>query len=64
MNWTEMTRDPMDPDTLAAVYRHVKGIRTEIDNLFIEHVKAEVSGKRVLDIGVCEHDFLYLEKER
>jgi len=54
----------MDDNAMKAVLKHIKSIRAEIDDLFIEHVKKEVSGKRVLDIGVCEHDFSYLTKER
>ncbi len=64
MDWTKISKDPMDGKAMKAVYEHIKSIRTEIDDLFIEHVKKEVSGKRVLDIGVCEHDFSYLAKER
>jgi len=32
MDWTKISKDPMDSKAMEAVYAHIKSIRIEIDN--------------------------------
>lgn len=63
MDWTKITKNPIDGNVLAMAREYLLRRKTVISKMFMEHVKDEISGKRVLDIGICEHDFSFIDKE-
>ena len=64
MDWTKISKDPLNKQAVKEVKTHLLKIKTMVDDMFFDHVIKEISGKRVLDIGVCEHDLHYIDKER
>lgn len=63
MDWTKISKNPIDKNVLKVVRDHLLQRRTVINQMFMDHVKEEIHGKRVLDIGICEHDFSFIDKE-
>ena len=56
IDWTQMTDDPLDHSVRARVLDYLKSIRSPIPgNDYDKYLANACLGKRVLDIGVCEH---------
>lgn len=56
IDWTQMTDDPLDHSARAEVLDYLKGIRSPIPgNSYDKYLANACRGKRVLDIGICEH---------
>lgn len=61
MNWRAYTDNPVDGETRKKLVNYVNSKR-HIDSTkdFKEYLVAETQNKRVLDIGVCEHDLTHM----
>lgn len=56
INWTEHTRDPVDPNVRKAVKEWLLSRRKSLpNNDYDAFLVQAVKGKSVLDIGICEH---------
>jgi 2-polyprenyl-3-methyl-5-hydroxy-6-metoxy-1,4-benzoquinol methylase len=56
INWTQMTNDPLDSSVRTQVLNYLKDIRSPLPgNNYNQYLADTCHGKRVLDIGVCEH---------
>ncbi|MDD4395801.1 MAG: methyltransferase domain-containing protein [Bacteroidales bacterium] len=63
MDWTTITSNPVDADVLKLARDYLGHRRTVSNKMFMEYLKDEVSNKRVLDVGVCEHDLSFIDKK-
>lgn len=61
-DWTLFTKNPNDEKTQQAVREYLRSIRIiqEKGNA-LDFVLREITGKKVLDIGICEHSVDYIE---
>lgn len=56
MDWTKITNDPTNPAAVTGVTNFLQGIRAPIPgNDYDAFLSGIVTGKRVLDVGFCEH---------
>lgn len=55
-DWTKRTSDPLNPGMRDAIVEYLHDIRRPLpSNNYDEYLVAEIAGKSVIDIGVCEH---------
>lgn len=61
MDWTNSkTKSPFDVDYTKYIYNHLKSIRMVLNGTYTEYRNEQIKNKRVLDIGVCEHDLEHI----
>ncbi|EKD55547.1 MAG: Sugar metabolism cluster protein [uncultured bacterium] len=64
MNWTDFTDNPVDTGVSKKILDHLlkkRVIREDCD--LLDYLKEKIKGKRVLDIGICEHDLSHLNSD-
>lgn len=63
--WTELTKDPVDNNVRNKVIDYLFSIRKNFyKNNYTTYLIENVKGKRVLDIGICEHVIERMQSEQ
>ncbi len=61
-DWTAISSDPNDKEAMAAVRRWLESIRViHQQGKPLDVILRRIEGRKVLDIGICEHDERYME---
>lgn len=60
MNWTHISDNPVEPEVHKKILRYLKNIRKYQQQNKKEWLIKEIKNKRVLDIGMAEHDLSHM----
>lgn len=64
MNWRAHTDNPVDTETRKKLLKYINSKRhVDLKRDFRDYLIKEAANKRVLDIGVCEHDLSHMDAE-
>lgn len=63
MDWTKEAVTPVDRGLHKKILHHLRSMRLQVDTELFEFIREKVRGKRVLDIGACDHDLAHIESE-
>jgi 2-polyprenyl-3-methyl-5-hydroxy-6-metoxy-1,4-benzoquinol methylase len=61
MNWTNITDNPVEPKVHSLILKHLIGMRKVVNTSSKEWRINNIKGKRVLDIGMAEHDISHID---
>ena len=61
MDWTNYTDNPVDGVVKKDMLKHLKSIRKCIPIYKREFMISQINNKRVLDIGMAEHDLKHMD---
>lgn len=63
MDWTKEASTPAGRGLHKKILQHLKSRRLQVDLELFDFIREQVRGKRVLDIGACDHDLAHIESE-
>jgi len=61
MNWTDITDNPVKPEVHNQILKHLIKLRKIVSISNKEYKINNIKGKRVLDIGMAEHDISHID---
>lgn len=63
LNWTTLTDNPVDVSTRKVILEELKKKRSVKCQTYREYLHSQIKGKRILDIGVAEHDISHINQD-